>query len=246
MTILNKICVALLLIIILFIAIFVRVVPNYATKYQYEVVNIFDYNKYKKGYCLKEDRIIPKEELYKRAVGQYMQNAIIKQNGFKAARCKEFGDFCHNVQIEHYYVAQDFNESNWYEYLDAHYNESEQSFNFGKLEPINEVLQYLTIDVNSSTAGFIKPIVMVDYGDKGGRNISYVLYLKKSFLIKDKFRIKYAYMSDRTYNWRWLDYMGNYTDDDFYLGDYSIDNCGNINQDIWYEIKSNIDMIANR
>ena len=62
---------ALLLIIIL-CAVFIRIIPDYSTSRGFAVVSTSDYNKYKQGYCLKENRILPKEELYKRAIGQYL------------------------------------------------------------------------------------------------------------------------------------------------------------------------------
>ena len=53
-------------------AAFIRTIPDYSTSRGFALVTIFGYNKYKQGYCLKEDRILPKEELYKRAIGQYL------------------------------------------------------------------------------------------------------------------------------------------------------------------------------
>ena len=67
-----KILAAVLLLIIILCAAFIRIVPDYSTSRGFAVVTIFGYNKYKQGYCLKEDRILPKEELYKRATGQFL------------------------------------------------------------------------------------------------------------------------------------------------------------------------------
>ena len=53
-------------------AIFIRIIPDYSTSKGFVVVSTSDYNKYEEGYCLKENRILPKEELYKRAIGQYL------------------------------------------------------------------------------------------------------------------------------------------------------------------------------
>ena len=61
-----------LLLIIILCAAFIRIVPDYSTSRGFAVVSTSDYNKYKQGYCLKENRILPKEELYKRAIGQYL------------------------------------------------------------------------------------------------------------------------------------------------------------------------------
>jgi len=53
-------------------AAFIRIIPDYSTSRGFAVVSLSDYDKYKQGYCLKEDRILPKEELYKRAIGQFL------------------------------------------------------------------------------------------------------------------------------------------------------------------------------
>ena len=62
----------ILLLIIILCAAFIRIIPDYSTSRGFAVVSVFGYNKYKQGYCLKEDRILPKEELYKRAIGQFL------------------------------------------------------------------------------------------------------------------------------------------------------------------------------
>ncbi|RKV99070.1 MAG: hypothetical protein D8H92_01130, partial [Campylobacter sp.] len=51
-------------------AAFIRIVPDYSTSRGFAIVSLSDYDKYKQGYCLKEDRILPKEELYRRAIGK--------------------------------------------------------------------------------------------------------------------------------------------------------------------------------
>ena len=61
-----------LLLIIILCAAFIRIIPDYSTSRGFAVVSLPDYNKYKQGYCLKEDRILPKEELYKRVAGAYL------------------------------------------------------------------------------------------------------------------------------------------------------------------------------
>lgn len=53
-------------------AAFIRIVPDFSTSRGFAIVSLSDYDKYKQGYCLKEDRILPKEELYKRAIGQFL------------------------------------------------------------------------------------------------------------------------------------------------------------------------------
>ena len=61
-----KIIATALLLAAILCAIFIRIVPDYSTSRGFAVVSLSDYDKYKQGYCLKEDRILPKEELYKK------------------------------------------------------------------------------------------------------------------------------------------------------------------------------------
>ena len=67
-----KALVAVLLLAAILCAAFIRIIPDYSTSRGFAIVTTSDYDKYKQGYCLKEDRILPKEELYKRAIGQYL------------------------------------------------------------------------------------------------------------------------------------------------------------------------------
>ncbi|PSM52491.1 hypothetical protein CRN67_01835, partial [Campylobacter blaseri] len=60
-------------ILIILTLIFVRAVPDYSNKYGISLTTIFKKEKYKQGYCLKEDRILPKEELYRKAVFDYIE-----------------------------------------------------------------------------------------------------------------------------------------------------------------------------
>ena len=71
---LKKIVWSVVLFTAILCAAFIRIVPDYSTSRGFAVVSLSDYDKYKQGYCLKEDRILPKEELYKRAVRSYFIN----------------------------------------------------------------------------------------------------------------------------------------------------------------------------
>ena len=72
-----KIIAAALLLAAILCAIFIRIIPDYSTSRGFVIVSLSDYNKYKQGYCLKEDRILPKEELYKRAIDNIWINLWI-------------------------------------------------------------------------------------------------------------------------------------------------------------------------
>ncbi|MCI6641288.1 MAG: hypothetical protein PUK41_07750 [Campylobacter hominis] len=67
-----KITLVSLLLITIFCALFLRIIPNYSNKYGFEIVTLNDYKKYKQGYCLKENRILSKDEIYRRAVKSYL------------------------------------------------------------------------------------------------------------------------------------------------------------------------------
>ena len=65
-----------LLLIIILCAAFIRIIPDYSTSRGFAVVSLPDYNKYKQVYCLKEDRILPKEELYRKAIEKYLDKKL--------------------------------------------------------------------------------------------------------------------------------------------------------------------------
>ena len=68
-----------LLIITILCAAFIRIIPDYSTSRGFAVVSIFGYNKYKQGYCLKEDRILPKEERFKRGILDLLNRRMLFQ-----------------------------------------------------------------------------------------------------------------------------------------------------------------------
>ena len=84
-----KILAAVLLLIILCAA-FIRIIPDYSTSRGFAVVFLSDYDKYKQGYCLKENRILPKEELYKRAISDFFEKGKIIFYTMRSNDCKKF------------------------------------------------------------------------------------------------------------------------------------------------------------
>ena len=54
-----KILAAALLLAAILCAAFIRIIPDYSTSRGFVIVSLSDYDKYKQGYCLKEDRILP-------------------------------------------------------------------------------------------------------------------------------------------------------------------------------------------
>lgn len=187
---LKKLLWIVLLLAILLSAIFVRTIPNYTTNKGYEIVSLFDYNKYKQGYCLKEDRILPKKELYKKVVSEYMQNQIAIENTFKIALCKKFGFSCYDEKIENYYLINDFNETNWYEYLTLNYDSKNYKYNFGKLQKISNPMEYIALNLKTNIAGFSKPILFINNAQKESDDISYSMFLQHSFNLQGTLYVK--------------------------------------------------------
>ena len=85
-----KVLAGALLLIIILCAAFIRIIPDYSTSRGFAVVSLPDYNKYEQGYCLKENRILPKEELYKRAIGQYLDKFMDMYRAQVEWRKKDF------------------------------------------------------------------------------------------------------------------------------------------------------------
>ena len=78
-------------------AAFIRIIPDYSTSRGFTVVFISDYDKYKQGYCLKEDRILPREELYKRAIGQFLDYELKLDQMIDDYRTYNYGSSSHSA-----------------------------------------------------------------------------------------------------------------------------------------------------
>ena len=104
-------------------AAFIRIVPDYSTSRGFAIVSLPDYNKYKQGYCLKEDRILPKEELYKRAIGQYLDYDLKLDQMIDDYRAYNYGSPWRSSYEIAYYELENINLSNWFEVLQKYYKE---------------------------------------------------------------------------------------------------------------------------
>ena len=118
-----KIIAAALLLAAILCAAFIRIVPDYSTSRGFAVVTIFGYNKYKQGYCLKEDRILPKEELYKRAIGQYLDYDLKLEQMINDYRAYTYGSPWRSSYKIAYYELENINLSNWFEVLQKYYKD---------------------------------------------------------------------------------------------------------------------------
>ena len=104
-----------LLLIIILCAAFIRIIPDYSTSRGFAIVTTSDYDKYKQGYCLKEDRILPKEELYKRAIGQYLDKFMDMYTAQVEWRKKDF--FYKPRYDTSYYEMENLNFNNYIKIL---------------------------------------------------------------------------------------------------------------------------------
>ena len=159
---------ALLLIIIL-CAVFIRIVPDYSTSRGFAVVTTSDYSKYKQGYCLKENRILPKEELYKRVAGAYLDYDVKLYWMIDAYRLKTFGRFWSSKYEVAYYELENINLSNCFEVLEKYYQEGKtteqiliKELKAKKTDP----KKYLKISPDGVSLGLDRPIIRIGGGDK--------------------------------------------------------------------------------
>ena len=194
-----KILAAVLLLIIILCAIFIRIIPDYSTSRGFVIVSLSDYNKYKQGYCLKEDRILPKEELYKRAIGQYLDYDLKLDQMINDYRAYAYGSSRHSAYEIAYYELENINLSNWFEVLQKYYKEGKtteeiliKELKAKKTDP----KKYLKISSDGAGFGFDRPIVLIGGDDK---TVVADLLLDK-FILVNKNYLRYnhsEYLYDR-------------------------------------------------
>lgn len=185
-----------------FLAYSVKAVPNYATKRGSELVWKSDFEKYQQGYCLAENTILPKEEIYKRGIAQYLRKEIIMNEMLKKLVIQKFGSMLEyhddNKAPKIDYYAFDENEINifnWFEVLNTKHDIKNHWTGYRELF-MNELhaksidpAPYIAIDMKLLTAGLTKPFVFY----KGQR--SYHLILDNSFVLREDKKAFYpAYM----------------------------------------------------
>ena len=166
-------------VIVILSAIFIRAIPNYSKKYGFEIVSLFDYNKYNQGYCLIENRILDKEELYKRAIREYLDEKV---EIWKGVRTKQRLNYGYNIDIKEienigYYVSNFFDSSNWYEFLTEDFDENKTYIEITNSKKIDNPMDYIIFDLDNNTMGFSKPIIF-------NKNTNSDLYLDKGFIYR--------------------------------------------------------------
>nr|WP_315063628.1 hypothetical protein [uncultured Campylobacter sp.] len=160
-------------------AAFIRIIPDYSTSRGFVIVSLSDYDKYKQGYCLKEDRILPKEELYKRVAGVYLDYDVKLYWMIDNYRLKTFGSLWSSRYEVAYYELENINLSNCFEVLEKYYQEgktTEQILMKELKAKKTDPKKYLKINLNDMSVGFDRPIVMVDGGEK---EVTGTLFLDK-------------------------------------------------------------------
>lgn len=174
-----KILAAALLLAVILGATFIRIIPDYSTSRGFAVVSLSNYNKYKQGYCLKEDRILPKEELYKKVGGAYLDNNVKLYQMIDAYRLKTYGSLWSSKYEIAYYELENINLSNCFEVLEKYYQEGKtteqiliKELKAKKTDP----KKYLKTNLKDTSVGFDRPIVMVNGGDKA---VTGTLFLDK-------------------------------------------------------------------
>ncbi len=118
-----KILAAALFLAVILCAVFIRIIPDYSTSRGFAIVSISDYDKYKQGYCLKEDRILPREELYKRAIWQFLDYKLKLERMINDYRVYAYGSSRRSAYEIAYYELENINLSNWFEVLQKYYKE---------------------------------------------------------------------------------------------------------------------------
>ena len=254
-----KILAAALLLAAILGAAFIRIVPDYSTSRGFAIVSLPDYNKYKQGYCLKEDRILPKEERFKRGILDTLERHVL----FHAAitdRCYyvygsktcNYGNRESAVKVG-FYETDKFNNDDWLEVLSKEY-EIEKRKNQDawlyrsifvekfQMKPV-DIAEKLKLNLKEGFAGFDMPAI-----EYTGLN-KYLLYLGKSFILYDDFkfsailvRVPEGYtpkdLLDRRQYYEREIQTRSYSEDDF-----KIDTCGNSDFKIY---KNNVEEIADR
>jgi len=230
-----KVAIGALLLIIILCAVFIRIIPDYSTSRGFVVVSTSDYDKYKQGYCLKENRILPKEELYKRAIGQFLDYKLKLERMINDYRAYNYGSPWRSSYEIAYYELENINLSNWFEVLQKYYKEGKtieeilmKELKAKKTDP----KKYLKISSDGAGFGFDRPIVLIGGSDKA---VTAYLLLAK-FVLVNKNYLRYNH-SEYLYNRAKIDVITkkHYEDRskvilfDTKKEGTEFDNCGNLN-----------------
>jgi len=192
-----------LLLIIILCAAFIRIIPDYSTSRGFVIVSTFDYNKYNQGYCLKEDRILPKEELYKRAILDFLEKGKIILYTMRSNDCKKFKGIkeCRDIynKMLNYYAAYGYGNKITYDKVLEINRDRNISFNKSRyiyfellnLKPIVLKPEFISINLDKNSAGFTTPIIQL-VGEH-----EYYLYNGDGIILnRNKLAFTYIYLFD--------------------------------------------------
>ena len=255
-----KILAAALLLAAILGAAFIRIIPDYSTSRGFAIVSLSDYDKYKQGYCLKEDRILPKEERFKRGIldllnRRMMFQAVVTDKCYYVYGSKtcNYGNRESAVKVG-FYETDKFSNDDWLEVLSKEYEiqkrENQAAWPYRnifvekfQMKPV-DIAEKLKINLDGRSAGFEEPIV--EYGGL----CEYILYFDKSFILYDNFEFRYAtitiYEGDTIKDLsEGKQYYGNTIENESREKNYylKIDTCGNSDFKIY---KNNVEEIADR
>ncbi len=217
-------------------------IPDYSNDDLYKITNINDYYKYNKGYCLKEDRILSKEERFKRGINQYLDKRLQADKMIGEYRCTFSLYSCANLNyppyndgdlIAGYYKLPELKSNDPFGDMIKKYKKDKKRTALKKLffniysATLADPKDYLTINIKDMTGRFSVPFIRFT----GGPNFN--LYLNKGFVLfndfsfygKDYFMDEYY--SDMEYERKKYNPKANHNPNNHARN--KIDNCGNVN-----------------
>ena len=245
-----------LLLIIILCAAFIRIIPDYSTSRGFVIVSLSDYDKYKQGYCLKEDRILPKEELYKRAILDFLEKGKIILYTMRSNDCKKFKGIkeCRDIynKMLNYYAAYGYGNKITYDKVleinrdrNISYNKSRYIyFELLNLKPIVLTQEFISVNLDKNSAGFTTPIIQL-VGEH-----EYYLYNGDGIILnRNKLAFTYIYLFDSekfmeqiNKELSWYDnHKSDLKQNTSYL---EFDNCGTTKTDIDKSVESMIKELA--
>ncbi len=130
--IINKMSVSqwiILFILIVFFAYNIKTIPNYSKYGDIDDIDIVwksNYDKYQKGYCLDEDRILSDEEIYTKAITQFLEKRVVLHNKINEYRDYTYGTPVIKPKPVGYYLLSGIDADNWYEKFSAKYDKSQK------------------------------------------------------------------------------------------------------------------------
>ena len=206
-------------------AAFIRIVPDYSISRGFAVVSLSDYNKYKQGYCLKEDRILPKEELYRIAIEKYLDKNLELFKMIDEYRRNNY-DFYRPKYKPAYYKIENLNFDNYMDSIIQYDAKKWKPYEFyiNKLgAKVTDPKGYLKINLNNMSAGFEKPLlryfddyifILLDYDFILYNDFFTINFFLNEIPTRDILKIYYSHDRDES------------------RGKVYFDNCGDIKYDV--------------